>query len=488
MKNIDTAIIKPIFLFWILTLYLCLSPQTAVCQEEIDSSIIQGVFQQKWTGDYQQMVDKRLIRALVPFSKTYFFIDGTTPRGLTYELLKQFEQEINRQLKTRHLDVHVFVIPTPRDRLISALANGYGDIAAGNLTRTRERLKHVDFSASFLKGVSEIPVTRRNRAEMDSITDLSGSEVYVRKSSSYYESLVTLNHTLKKKGMPLVKIVEADEHLEDEDLLEMVNAELIPMIVIDRHKGEFWSHVFDNIKLHPHLPLRKGGQIAWAIRKNSPQLKAVINTFVKKSKKGTLLGNVLFERYLKKTGYVKNHLSSVYMKRFLDTAHIFQKYAGIYGFDWLALVALAYQESNLDQSKRSEAGAVGIMQMLPATARDKHINIPDLEQIDPNIHAGTKYLRFIYNRYFDDPAIDKLNRTLLTFAAYNAGPARISKLRREAKKKGLDPNIWFNNVEVIAAKRVGRETVQYVSNIFKYYIAYRITLDKKEIKKDYSTF
>jgi len=88
------------------------------------------------------------------------------------------------------------------------------------------------------------------------------------------------------------------------------------------------------------------------------------------------------------------------------------------------------------------------------------------------------------DRYFDDPKIDKLNRRLLAFAAYNAGPAKVSKLRKEAATMGLDPNVWFRNVEVVAAKRIGRETVQYVGNIYKYYIAYRLIVNKKEAKNN----
>ena len=142
------------------------------------------------------------------------------------------------------------------------------------------------------------------------------------------------------------------------------------------------------------------------------------------------------------------------------------------------VAAQGYQESGLDQSARSGAGAIGIMQLLPSTAADPNVGIPDIEEIDNNIHAGTKYLRFVRDRYFDDPAVDDFNATLLTFAAYNAGPARVRQLRAEAAEVGLDPNIWFDNVEVIAAKRIGRETVQYVSNITKYYVAYRLIVNQ----------
>ena len=440
----------------------------------------------KWLGDFEKMVDNRLIRVLIPYSKTFYFLDKATQRGASYEMVKVFEKTINKQLKTRHLKVNVLFIPTSRDRLIPALAEGFGDIAVGNLTITEKRLQRVDFSNPIATGINEILVTGPKSSPVKDISDLSGQEIHVRKSSSYYEGLEQVNKALSAAGKPEIKIVKANENLEDEDLLEMANAELIPMMIIDSHKGRFWAQVFDNITLHPDIKFRENAKIAWAIRKNSPELKKVINDFVKTHKKGTLTGNMLFNRYLKSKKYVKNNLTDKDRKRFDKTVHFFQKYAEMYDFDWLMLAALAYQESTIDQSKRSPVGAIGVMQILPTTARDKNINIPDIEKIDSNIHAGTKYLHFMINRYFNDPAIDRLNRVLLTFASYNAGPARVSKLRKEAKTMNLDPNVWFNNVEIVAAKRIGRETVQYVNNIFKYYIAYSFITDhmnQKEINR-----
>jgi membrane-bound lytic murein transglycosylase MltF len=422
---------------------------------------------QKWTGDFNEMVNRKYIRVLVPYSKTFYFIDNGTQRGATYELVKAFEEQINQELKTRHLKFHVVFIPTPRDRLIPGLVEGLGDIAAANLTITDERIKMVDFGDPLGTGIAEILVTTPDAPEIKSIADLGGREIHVRKSSSYYESLVQANIRLKSDGKARIKIVEANENLEDEDLLEMLDAGLIPMTVIDSHKGEFWIQIFENIRLHPAIKFRKDVGIAWAFRKNSPELKKVINRFVKGHKKGTLMGNMLFNRYLKDTKYVKNNLVGEDRERLKKAVPFFQKYAKMYDFDALMLAALAYQESTIDQDMKSHVGAVGVMQILPTTARDKNVDIPDINKIESNIHAGTKYLRFIADRYFADPGINPLNQTLLTFAAYNAGPAKIFKLRAEAESLNLDPNIWFKNVEIVAANRIGRETVQYVSNIFK---------------------
>ena len=438
-----------------------------------------NLINQKWTGDFDEMVAKRSIRVLIPYSKTFYFIDKGTQRGMTYDLLKEFEKSINVQLKTRNLKVHLFFIPTHRKRLIPALSEGLGDISTGNLTITDQRLKIVDFSEPLITGISEILVTGPQKKPIKQMSDLSGQEIHVRKSSSYYESLIRVNKTLSASGKKRIKIVEANDNLEDEDLLEMVNAGLIPGIVIDSHKGRFWAQIFENITLHPDIKFRENVNIAWAIRKNSPQLKEVINQFVKMNKKGTLLGNIVFNRYLKNTKYIKNNLDDKERDRFNKTVKLFQKYAGMYDFEWLMLAALAYQESAIDQSKKSPAGAIGVMQVLPSTAKDKNVNIPEIHKIEPNIHAGTKYLRFMLDRYFNDPAITRLNRALLTFAAYNAGPAKVAKLRKQTRAMNLDPNIWFGNVEIAAAQIIGRETVQYVSNIFKYYIAYTFVVDRK---------
>jgi membrane-bound lytic murein transglycosylase MltF len=229
--------------------------------------------------------------------------------------------------------------------------------------------------------------------------------------------------------------------------------------------------------------VRTGGDIAWAFRKNSPKLKAVVNEFVRGHKKGTLLGNILFKRYLRDNRYVKNSVSAQEMKKFRAMVEYFKTYADRYDFDYLMLGAQAYQESGLDQSKRSPAGAIGVMQVLPSTAADPNVGIPNIEKLENNIHAGTKYLRFIVDRYFNEPSIDQVNRMLFAFAAYNAGPARINDLRKKAAKTGRDPDVWFHNVEMTAAQEIGRETVQYVSNIYKYYIAYRMLAAQRKAKE-----
>jgi len=460
---------------------LCLTAAAAAAQKTQQGELIS--LDEKWLGDFGGMAKRREIRVLVVYSKTFYFLDQGRQRGAIYELLRQFEKFINKKLKTKTLKLRVLFIPVRRDQLIPWLVDGRGDIAAANLTITPQRQKQVDFSDPLAVGVKELLVTGPAAPEVKNLDDLAGKEIHVRRSSSYYESLVKLNQSFQRTGKPKMNLVLADEIFEDEDLLEMVNAGLIPMIVMDSHKAEFWEQIFDHIKVHPDIAVRSGGEIAWAFRKASPKLKAVVNEFVKGHKKGTLFGNLLLKRYLRDTKYVKNSIAQKELEKFEAMVTLFQKYAGQYDFDYLMIGAQAFQESGLDQSKRSSAGAIGVMQMLPSTAADPNVGIPDIEKLDKNIHAGTKYLRFIVDRYFTDQAMDDANKMLFAFASYNAGPARVISLRNKAAKMGLDPNVWFHNVEVVAAKEIGRETVQYVSNIYKYYIAYRMVVNQLEKKE-----
>lgn len=475
MKKIRISSLAAVALFFTLLtgLVLPVSLSWAISSSDFSTKSL-AELNQKRKHDFDGMKKRRIIKILMPFSKTFYFFDGADQKGLGYETAKLFETYINKKYQTENLKIQVIIIPSSRESLLNDLTSGVGDIAVANLTVTDKRQKIVDFANPILTGVSEVLVTNKSRT-VKNLFDLSGREIHVRKSSSYYESLLALNKVLQETGKKTVKIVPAEELLEDEDLLEMVNANLIPAIIMDNHKADFWGQIFDNIKVHDDIQLAIGGDIAWAIRKNSPLLKKEINDFVKTHKKGTLKGNVLFNRYLKDTKYITNSMSSEHRKRFEHLVVLFEKYGQEYDFDYLMLTALAYQESKLDQSRRSRAGAIGVMQILPSTAKDKNVNIHGIEKVDPNIHAGTKYLRFMADQYFsDDPNLDNLNKALFAFASYNAGPNRIAKLRKEAAKSGLDPNQWFNNVEIIAAKRIGRETVQYVSNIFKYYVAYKL--------------
>lgn len=431
----------------------------------------------RWSGDLDQMVERRVIRVLVPYSKTFYFIDGGTQRGLSYELMREFEKTLNAKHKLTKLRVAVVFIPVSRDQLLPELTAGLGDVAAANLTVTPERSRLVDFTAPLAANVEERVVTSADAAPVATLDDLAGKEVFVQRASSYYESLVALNADLARRGKPKVSIREAPPTFETEDVLEMVNAGLVKYTVVDAYLGDFWRQIYTQMQVREDLVLRKAGDIAFAIRKNSPQLKAELDAFIASHKRGTTFGNIMRQRYLRDTRWAKDATSATERRKFEQLTQLFQKYGEQYRVDWVLMAAQGYQESGLDQKVRSKVGAIGVMQVMPATGKD--MKVGDIQKIEPNIHAGVKYIRFMIDQYYADEPMDDLNKALFAFASYNAGPNRIRSLREVAAKRGLDPNKWFNNVEVVVSEKIGRETVQYVSNIYKYYIAYSLVAEQR---------
>jgi membrane-bound lytic murein transglycosylase MltF len=423
-------------------------------------------------GDLDGMVKRRVVRVLTVQSPIFYFVDRGREVGIVYENVKALEKELNQGLGNKVVTVHAIVIPVPRDQLIPRLLAGEGDIAAAALTITPERSTRVDFTTPTATGIQEVVVTGPGVPPVAALDELAGQEVYLRESSSYAEHVRALNKRLSAEGKEPVEIVAAPEILEDGDILEMVNAGLAPRAIVDKFMFDFYAQIFPGLR--QGAALGEPGDVAWAFRKDSPQLAKALNKFVAGHREGTLAGNVLLNKYLKTTKWVKNARSEADRKRFVAMTEFFRKYSSRYDFDYLLMAAQGYQESGLDQAKRSPVGAIGVMQVMPGTARDKSVGIPDIDQLESNIHAGIKYNRWIADNFFKDPAIKRLDRQLFAFASYNAGPGRVASLRKEAKARGLDPNVWFNNVELMAAKRIGRETVTYVANIYKYYLAYQM--------------
>ena len=431
---------------------------------------------EKWIGDLDGMIKRRIVRVLVPYSKTYYFVDRAVQRGLSYDVTRLLEADLNKKLKTGHMRLSVVCIPVNRGQMIPGLLEGQGDIAMGNLTITPERLKHVDFTQPFMRHAVEIAISGPGAEPLTTAEDLSGKEVYLRKSSSYYESIESLNAQLAKAGKPPVKVRLAPENLEAEDILEMVNAGLVKITIVEDYLAAFWKQIFPKLTPHPEAIVRSSGDIAWMVRKESPKLMEVLNSFLASVAKSGQRTDLL-ARYLKNTRWAKGITSREEIRKFQQTVALFRKYGDRYDLEHLLLMAQGYQESQLNQSARSPVGAIGVMQVMPATGRDMRVG--DITRIEPNIHAGVKFLRSMMDEYYANEPMDRFDKMLFTFAAYNAGPGRIGQLRRLAAQRGLDPNVWFNNVELIAAEKIGRETVTYVSNIYKYYLAYQMIEEER---------
>ena len=441
-------------------------------QAEADQLLVR--VRQPFLGDLDKIRERRFLRVLVSYGRTNFFFDQGSPRGFEYDLMMEYEKLLNASVSSLEDRIKLIFVPAPFDQLLDRLASGHGDVAAAGLTVTPERLAQVDFTKPYLNAVDEVIVGRQDGQALTSLNDLSGRTVVARQGSSYITHLKSLNERLLSEGRVRVEISEAKEQLSTEDILEMLDAGVIQFAVADRHIATIWSKMLSNIRIYPALVIHQGGKIAWAVRQDNPRLLASLNQFLDKNRKGSLLGNILFTRYYEKNRWITNPISEEDRKRLRHMRGLFERYGQAYDIDWLELVAQAYQESRLDQSVVSSAGAIGVMQLLPSTATDKNVGIPDISTVENNIHAGTKYMAFLREHYFSDPQIHPTAKMDFAWASYNAGPNRIRRLRKKAKERGFDPNRWFGNVEVLAAEKIGRETVDYVRNINKYFVAYKM--------------
>lgn len=433
-------------------------------------------------GDLDGMRERGVVRALVTLNMSDFFLIKGRPRGFEYELLQGYEKFLNRGAAKQGGRMQVVFIPVAFEEAIEALRDGKGDLIAAGMTATPERAKRVAFTKPYFSDVNEIVVAHKDAGELTSLDDLAGREVTVLAGSSYITHLEALNEALDDRDLEEIEIVEADPLLAGDDILRMVNAGIYEITVSDDHIAELWAEVLEDMKLYPDLKVNEGGKIAWAVRKDNPELRKSLNIYLTRNKKGTRIGNVLFRRYFENTRFIDNPLAEHEIVKFERLSGLFKTYAERYEFDWLASMAQGYQESGLDQRRRSNKGAVGVMQLLPSTAADPNVGIPNIYQLENNIHAGIKYMHFLRERYFSGPEFTPENRLAFSLAAYNMGPARLSKLRKKAAAMGLDSNEWFGNVEMAALARVGREPVQYVKNIQEYYVAYRLHMERESAR------
>jgi len=425
---------------------------------------------QPWTGDFDGMIERRFVRVLVTPNRTNYYLDRAEQRGIAADAMREFEKYLVTKTPKGRIAPKVVIVPVSRDRMLQAMVSGYGDLAIGGFPILESVSTLVDYSVPTIDHVRNLVVTGPGAPAIASLDDLAGQSVWVRPSSGYHEELTELSRRLVADGRQQIDIRAADARLEDEDVLQMVDAGVMPITVVNNLVAGFWSQFYDQIVVHEGLELSSDGRMAWGLRKDTPVFSGLVNEFVRERRAGTLFGNILLKRYLGSADRLRNPTSEAELQRFRAVVEYFRKYGEEYNIDWVLAASQGYQESRLDQSVRSRAGAIGIMQVKPATAAD--LGITGIDQAESNVEAGVKYLRWVIDTYYKDEPMSRLDKELFALASYNAGPARIRGLRAKAEASGLDPDQWFNNVEVIAAREIGRETVDYVSNIYKYYVAY----------------
>ncbi|MEM7526785.1 MAG: transporter substrate-binding domain-containing protein [Pseudomonadota bacterium] len=456
------------------------APDTTPKTADDDSEALLDYAVDRFEGDLDAIVERGVLRVGTVHNPLFFTFEGAEQRGLVVDEMRELQKHLRKTLGKEAAALTIIVVPQTRDRLLQTLQDGVVELAVANLTITPERLQRVDFTDPLLTGVHEVVVTGEALKDIASLDDLAEVGLHLRPSSSYAEHLKAINAKRQSVGKAEIPTTAMDERLQDNDLLEMVSAGVIPAIAVDLHKATLWSQIYEGLVVHEDVTLSDDGEIAWAVRKGTPKLRQALNGFVKRAKKGTELGNILYNRYYGSPERIENLLEPEPRKKLRAVMGMIRDHAPTYGFEPFMIAAQGFQESGLDQSKRSKAGAIGIMQLLPSTAKDPNVDIPDITDADRNVEAGVKYLRFLRSRYFDDPAISPEDQVFLSLAAYNAGPGNIRKARARAEKMGLDPTVWFDNVEVATARLVGREPVVYVRNILKYFTTYTLYRELSE--------
>ena len=415
----------------------------------------------------------RGIRVLVHYSRTKFFVANGVARGFENDLMKEFEAFYNKKKTRREAKVPVIFIPVRFDDLIPKLLEGQGDVAAGLMTITAARKRRVAFTLPYIRNVSEAVIANADAPPVTNLNELSGKKIHVLRGSSFVDSLKRMNRRFGRSNRD-VEIVEMPPGASTEDLLEMVNAGILQYTVADDFMGTLWAKILPNLRV-TGARLSEGNDIAWAVRPNNPKLLAALNDFIDEGKDQLpKRAAELHQRYFQNATFIKNNLDPSVVGRKKDLARHFQASGKRHSFDWLFMMAQGFQESKLDQSARSPMGAVGVMQILPATGKDMGFHDVDINA-QSNIEAGSKYMRFLITNYFNEPALPPAVRFDFALAAYNAGPGRIQQMRRLAKERGLNPNRWFHNVELVTLEKVGEEPVKYVANIHKYYTAYKLS-------------
>ena len=422
--------------------------------------------------------ETRNIRILVHYGRTEFFVANGRPYGFECEAFMEYEKFLNRSARKKKPKISITFIPVRFEELIPFLIQGKGDIAAGFITATPERQRRAAFTDSYIDNVSEVFVAHTGVEQPKNLNELSGRKVYVLRGSSFAQHLRELNDRLKTAGLKPAEIVEMPASANADDILEMVNAGILDLTVADDFIARLWAQVLPNITIVPDVVLSKGGDIAWAVRPENVEFLKSLNDFIDYASKNRNMRRryaIAMKRYFKDTKFIENPLAGELSARVKQVGPHFKEAGEKNKLDWLMMMAQGYQESQLDQKVRSRKGAIGIMQLLPSTGRS--MGYRDITNAHSNIAAGVAYIGWIRNNYFNEEDIPPDSKVDFSLAAYNAGPMRIQAMRREAKRRGLNPNLWFDHVERVVLDKIGEETVRYVANVNRYYIAYRLSHD-----------
>ncbi len=450
-----------LLLFALLTLAL---PASARLAEQTDPHS-----ESRAVRDLVQIRDSGELRVLINQSRnTYSNVRGQ-PTGIENQRLQAFLKFLNLPRGGTTRAVKMKVIPLPKEQLLAAMLRGEGDVLVpGEVLEVPESSELVA-SQPIIPQVPMVFVTRQGQRRYQRIEQLAGRMVVLPAGSAAMPAILRLNQQLReRKQLPLM-IEWADPSLATEDVLEMVAAGIYRLAVVDLPVAERWIKVLSGLRIDRHLELDRQGDMTWLVQRDAPVLLASVNFFLRNDSP-LVSTDAAFQRAYRRQYKVHYPLSGGDQRRLEKVRPVLQRYAAEQGFDWLMLAAVAYKESSLNPAAQGKNGATGLMQVTPAAARS--VGVGNIQKLDNNVQAAAKYLAKIRRNFFSNPQIAERERMAFTLAAYNLGPQRVQNMRAEARRRGLNANQWFFQVERIAAEKLGLQPVSYVSSLNKYYQAF----------------
>ncbi|QWD63663.1 transglycosylase SLT domain-containing protein [Polynucleobacter sp. MWH-UH2A] len=431
-----------------------------------------------WTGTYDQMLERGLIRVAVPYDRTIYINDKGTPRGLAVDMARVYESWANAKNAGQGKNkVVVKLIPVARADLFTALSSGKADIVIGNLGVHQSLPNSNEFLLNHaFRFNREVLISGPSSINVANIQDLSGQTVYGGPNINFDATLQPLNKDLKKAGKSPVNLVSPLGVLDDEDLLEIVDAGLIPFVIVADWKAKLWQPVYKQLEIHNDIYADDLGWVGSAVRASNADLNAELSEFYRTDIFNKALDAFHEQEYKDHAKGLKDPVEKSAWARFESMRLLFDKYGTEYKIDPLFIASLGFQETLLNQNLVSKVGAVGVMQLMPTTGNA--LGVGDIHLLEPNIHAGADYMNELITKYFPNINFTGNNRAIFAVASYNIGPNNVAKARDLAKQQGFDPDQWFGNVEFAAAEHMGYEPMVYVRNVYKYFISYELKLKK----------
>ena len=418
--------------------------------------------------DLAQIRSSRVLRVLVNQSRNSSGEVQGQSIGVEYHRLRAFEQYLNGHARDGQ-EISLKIIPKAKEQLLGALQRGEGDLVAPGELLDPHSGHGVSTSEPIASDVPLLLVGIKGERRYTRLEQLSGKTLTLATGSAAAGAIDQINQKLALRKLPPVLIEWVDPSLAVEDVLEMVQAGIFHLTIVEQPIAERWGKILPKLRFDRQVLVSEPGEQYWFVRRDASMLRASIDRFLK-TYRAPSDQDAAFLRIYRRLYKVRNPLARVTRQRLEKLRPVLQKHAREQGMDWLNLAALAFKESALQPSARSGGGPTGLMQITPSAAQ--RVGVNNIQSLDSNVQAGAKYLTLIRRKFFASPKLNERERMAFVLAAYNMGPERVQGMRAEARRRGLNPDQWFFQVERIAMEQVGMGAVSYVNSVNKYYLAF----------------